>query len=69
MNIATSPILSVITFLPLVGALFIGFLPQEADRNARYVALWTTLVTFAVSLLIWTNFDSSTAAFQFVEEA
>jgi NADH-quinone oxidoreductase subunit M len=68
-NIATSPILSVITFLPLVGALFIGFLPQEADRNARYVALWTTLVTFAVSLLIWTNFDSSTAAFQFVEEA
>jgi NADH-quinone oxidoreductase subunit M len=67
-NIATSPILSVVTFLPLVGALFIAFLPQDADRNARYVALWTTLVTFAVSLLVWTNFDKSTAAFQFVEE-
>ncbi len=69
MNIANTPILSIITFLPLVGALFIAFLPREAVGNIRWVALWTTLVTFAVSLLIWINFDKSTAAFQFVEEA
>ena len=68
MNIATAPILSLVTFLPLVGVVFISFLPQDADRNARYVALWTSLVTFAVSLLIWINFDKSTANFQFVEE-
>jgi NADH-quinone oxidoreductase subunit M len=68
MNIATSPILSLVTFLPLVGVAFIAFLPRDADRNARYVALWTTLVTFAVSLLIWINFDKSSAEFQFVEE-
>ncbi|MEQ1711087.1 MAG: NADH-quinone oxidoreductase subunit M [Hyphomicrobium sp.] len=68
MNLATSPILSIITFLPLVGAAFIAFLPKEAEGNARFVALWTTIVTFVVSLLIWTNFDTSTAAFQFVEE-
>jgi NADH-quinone oxidoreductase subunit M len=68
MNIATAPILSLVTFLPLVGVAFISFLPQDAHRNARYVALWTTLATFAVSLLIWINFDKSTANFQFVEE-
>ena len=68
MNISTLPILSTVTFLPLVGALFIAFLPKDAVRNARYVALWTTLVTFLVSLLIWTNFDKSNPGFQFLEE-
>jgi NADH-quinone oxidoreductase subunit M len=64
------PILSVVTFLPLVGALFI--LAQRGDdetalRNIRWGALWTTLITFAVSLLIWINFDRATADFQFTE--
>ena len=61
-------ILSVITFLPLVGALLIAAQNAEAKQNARWIALWTTLVTFFVSLLIWWNFDTTTAGFQFVEE-
>ena len=47
-------ILSVVTFLPLVGALFILRLrgdDEAALRNARWVALWTTLITFAISLV------------------
>ncbi len=68
MNISTLPILSTVTFLPLAGVILIAFLPQDAVRNARYVALWTTLFTFVVSLLIWVNFDKTTAGFQFVEE-
>ena len=47
------PILSVTTFLPLVGALFIMLMRGEGEaenRNARWVALWTTLITFAISL-------------------
>jgi NADH-quinone oxidoreductase subunit M len=68
MNLATAPLLSLITFLPLVGVVFIAFLPRDAVQNARFVALWTTIVTFAVSLLIWINFDKTTANFQFVEE-
>ncbi|MFN0217419.1 MAG: NADH-quinone oxidoreductase subunit M [Hyphomicrobium sp.] len=63
-----SNILSVVVFLPLVGAFLIAALNYEADRNARWIALWTTLITFAVSLLIWAQFDKSTAGFQFVEE-
>ncbi len=68
MNISAQPILSIVTFLPLVGAIFIATLPRAAFNNARWVALWTTIVTFGVSLLIWYNFDTGTAAFQFVEE-
>ncbi|HEY8194591.1 MAG TPA: NADH-quinone oxidoreductase subunit M [Hyphomicrobium sp.] len=63
-----SNILSVITFLPLAGALLIATLNADAKGNARWIALWTTLVTFFVSLLIWWNFDTTTAGFQFVEE-
>jgi len=61
-------ILSVIIFLPLVGALLIAAQNAEAKQNARWIALWTTLVTFFVSLLIWWHFDTTTAGFQFVEE-
>ena len=68
MTIANSPLLSIVTFLPLLGAAFICILPKDADGNARYVALWTTLVTFIVSLLIWINFDITSGSFQFVEE-
>jgi NADH-quinone oxidoreductase subunit M len=64
------PILSAITFLPLFGALLIGLRRAEdesAFNNARFIALWTTLVTFAISLLLWRDFDPTTAQFQFVE--
>jgi NADH-quinone oxidoreductase subunit M len=65
----TSNILSLITFLPLAGAVIIAFLNKDAVGNARWVALWTTAITFAVSLLIWTGFDNTNGGFQFVEEA
>jgi NADH-quinone oxidoreductase subunit M len=65
------PILSVVTFLPLVGALFIALVRGNepfAKGTARWVALWTTLVTFAISLVMVWRFDGSTAEFQFVEK-
>ncbi len=65
------PILSLITFLPLVGALFCLILngPKEAvDRNCRSVALVTTLATFLISLLLWIRFDPTKAGFQFEEK-
>ena len=68
MNIASAPILSLVTFLPLAGALFIALLSREAVQNIRFTALWTTLITFVISLAIWINFDPTTASFQFVEE-
>ena len=45
------PILSVVTFLPLLGALLVAFLVRGNERmargTARWIALWATLVTFA----------------------
>ncbi|MDR3518252.1 MAG: NADH-quinone oxidoreductase subunit M [Azospirillaceae bacterium] len=66
------PILTLTTFLPLVGAVFILVLRGDAEavaRNARSVALWTSLVTFVVSLFIWGHFDPSNAEFQLEERA
>jgi NADH-quinone oxidoreductase subunit M len=66
------PALSLTTFLPLAGALFIMALRGEDEavkRNARWIALWTTLVTLAVSLLLVLQFDPGSAEFQFVEKA
>ena len=66
------PLLSLVTFLPLVGAAFILTIRGEAAvvaRNTRYVALWTSLITFVLSLFIWFGFERGTADFQFVERA
>jgi len=65
------PILSVVTFLPLVGALLTLTVRGDdasARRNIYYIALWTTIVTFLVSLLIWVNFNNADPGFQLVEE-
>ena len=65
------PILSLVTFLPLVGALFCLVVqgPKEAvDRNCRSAALITSVATFLLSLALWIKFDSTKATFQFVEK-
>ncbi|HYQ07214.1 MAG TPA: NADH-quinone oxidoreductase subunit M [Xanthobacteraceae bacterium] len=64
------PILSVVTFLPLVGAFFIALLPEDEAgfRNARWTALWTTLITFLISLILVWRFDPASADFQFLEK-
>jgi NADH-quinone oxidoreductase subunit M len=67
----TWPILSVVTFLPLLGALFICLVRGNdglAKGTARWVAMWTTLVTFAISLVMVVRFDPTSADFQFVEK-
>jgi NADH-quinone oxidoreductase subunit M len=73
MNVAGLPILSLVTFLPLVGAalvmLFVWRDDEAAQRNARWIALYVTVLTFVLSLLIWWKFDTANAGFQFVEEA
>ena len=67
---ASWPILSVTTFLPLVGVLFIAMMRNDeaGTRNVRWVALWTTIVTFAVSLIMLWRFDAGSPEFQFVEK-
>jgi NADH-quinone oxidoreductase subunit M len=67
----TWPILSVVTFLPLVGALLVYVVRGDDEatrRNSRWIALWTTLITFAISLILVARFDPAVTDFQFVEK-
>jgi NADH-quinone oxidoreductase subunit M len=67
---ADLPILSIITYLPLLGALLILLAPggpESAGKRARTIALVVTLIDFLLSLLLWVNFNTGTADFQFVE--
>src|SRR3954452_23820728 len=66
------PLLSLVTFMPLIGAGFI--MPARGDeqivaRNARNIALSPSLIVFALSLLLWVGFDTNAVGFQFVERA
>lgn len=66
------PILSFITFLPLVGVFFILLIKGDqaiVERNTRYATLFVTCATFIFSLILWAKFDQTTADFQFVEKA
>ena len=66
------PILSIITFLPALGALAVMLIPgsgEAAYRQMRVVALVFSGIDFALSLLLWANFDTTTSNFQFVESS
>jgi NADH-quinone oxidoreductase subunit M len=69
---SNAPILSIITFLPLLGAALILMIrgdDEAAKRNIRMIALFATLVTFGLSLIPVWQFNPATAEFQFVERA
>jgi len=59
------PILSIVTFLPLLGALVVGVLPA---RYARSAGLAAALATWVVSLILAAGFSASAPGFSFVEE-
>jgi len=64
-------ILSALIALPLIGAVFVALIPGDSNASrssARWAALITTLITFALSVYAYTLFDATTAAFQLVEE-
>ena len=59
------PLLSLVTFVPLVGAALILAMPRPGA--ARWIALGTTIITFALSLMVWIQFDPHNPGFQLVE--
>jgi len=67
--IISSNILTILTFLPLVGAFFVLIVPGNdaiALTNMRRISFITTLLTFVFSLVMWSMFDPEIAGFQFV---
>lgn len=65
-------LLSLTTFIPLLGAailaVFLRGNDKAAQKNAKWVAIATTVATFIVSLFILAGFDPANTGFQFVEE-
>ena len=61
------PVLTTTAFLPIIGAALI--LLFGSDRVARWIALGTTLGTFAASMPLYAGFDKASNALQFVESA
>jgi len=65
------PILSSITFLPLIGAFFI-FLTKsdkgEKNSGAINISIFTSFINFFITLFLWYSFDNQTSNFQFIEE-
>jgi NADH-quinone oxidoreductase subunit M len=66
------PLLSMAIFLPLLGAFAILFNWGQSGltqaKNARWVALWTSLVTLGLTLVLWHGFNTATSDFQFIEK-
>ena len=62
------PILTLITFVPLLGALLIAFIPRDRVQLVRIAALATALVSFVLSLALLPAFDAQGQGFQFVEQ-
>jgi len=65
------PILSAIIFIPLIGALFILITrgnEKNVEKNSKYVAIFSSIFNFFLSLFLWYLFDASSSNFQFVEE-
>jgi len=66
------PILSIVTFLPLAGVLFLLLIKGDEKalaQNSRFVAMWVSGFTFLVSLPLLIGFDSSVTGYQFEEKA
>ena len=67
MSFSIPYLLSIIIFLPLIGAIVV--LSVKGDIAKKRIALWTTLLTFLVSLLLLVDWTDGSAAMQFVEDA
>lgn len=65
-------LLSIVTFIPAGAAAVMALLmrgeDEAAQRNAKWLALMATSLTFLISLGIYTQFDPANTGFQFVEE-
>lgn len=68
MDFLNTNLLSLILFLPVAAALIIFFLPKDEIKLIRWTALISSLVPFALSLVLWFRFDPNQTGFQFEEQ-
>ena len=62
------PVLSTVIFLPILGALLIFLIKRSNETFIRWMALAVSLINFVLSIPLFTRFDKTTAAMQFMEK-
>jgi len=67
MTLLTNHPLTLITFLPLAGAIVIALMPRNACAAIRWVTLAFSLLTFFLAIMLFVNFSSNQPGMQFVE--
>ena len=68
-NVANFPLLSLILFMPLVGAAILVFVPKENGNLIRWIANIVAIAGFVVSLPLWFWYNPQDPSWQFVERA
>ena len=64
------PIISALILLPMIGSIFLFFSKDSSENKSttKYVALFTSVVNFLLSIYLWILFDSTISDFQFIED-
>jgi NADH-quinone oxidoreductase subunit M len=68
MDFILTHLLTLILFLPALGAGVVLFLPKDEIKLIRWVSLLTSLLSFSLTILLWIHFNSGDAGFQFQEQ-
>ena len=55
------PILTLITFIPLLGAILLLFIPKENEKAIRWTAVVVSLIPLALSVVVWAGYNPKVA--------
>ena len=62
-------ILSILTFLPLIGMVLVLLTPERSKNTIRWGSVLFSLLPLALSIIAWASYDMKQSGFQFVEKA
>ena len=60
-------ILSLLIWIPILGAILVAFLPRDKDNLIRYTSAAVTGLQFVIAIVLWRKFDLSDGSMQFME--
>jgi len=62
------PILTVITFVPVIGAIVGLLIPKEQEKTIKWYSVAVSLIPLVLSIILWVTYDNAAGGMQFVEK-
>ncbi|MBC7241588.1 MAG: NADH-quinone oxidoreductase subunit M [Anaerolineae bacterium] len=62
------PILTVITFVPVIGAIVGLLIPKEQEKTIKWYSVAVSLIPLVLSIILWVTYDNVAGGMQFVEK-